>query len=292
MHQSIHEEIPVSEALEVNFRIYEDSNHLVPNHWHDSLEVVYLYQGTMKVTIADKAYLLNQGDFILINSADIHSTFCEAYVKVLLLQIPQTFLKQAISGFEQSRFCNFYQQSDALNTHASPQFQEIHSKITQLLLCMGEAFYQKQPWYSLHFKSLLYELLFLLMKYFRQEINPVLQVKTAKNLKRLEGILNYVRDHYQESVSLTEIAEFAGLTPEYFCRFFKKYMGQTFQEYLNTVRLTHVYEDLAETDLSLTTILGSHGFTNYKLFMRMFRNTYHCTPSQMRKILSGKDKGD
>ena len=96
MHQSIHEEIPVSEALEVNFRIYEDSSHLVPNHWHDSLEVVYLYQGTMKVTIADKAYLLNQGDFILINSADIHSTFCEAYVKVLLLQIPQTFLKQAI----------------------------------------------------------------------------------------------------------------------------------------------------------------------------------------------------
>ena len=63
MHQSIHEEIPVSEALEVNFRIYEDSNHLVPNHWHDSLEVVYLYQGTMKVTIADKAYLSKSGRF-------------------------------------------------------------------------------------------------------------------------------------------------------------------------------------------------------------------------------------
>lgn len=60
-------------------------------------------------------------------------------------------------------------------------------------------------------------------------------------------------------------------------------MGQTYLSYLNDVRMTHVYEDLIHTDGHLNVILERHGFTNYKLFRRLFREKFGCTPMELRK---------
>jgi len=78
------------------------------------------------------------------------------------------------------------------------------------------------------------------------------------------------------------------LNPEYFCRFFKKNMGMTFLEFVNQVRFSHICEDILRTDTSITELLVRHGFTNYKLFRRMFYEKYGCTPSAKRKETSGK----
>lgn len=62
-------------------------------------------------------------------------------------------------------------------------------------------------------------------------------------------------------------------------------MGTTFTAYVNSVRLTHVCRDLKSTDLNIGTILEKHGVTNYKLFMRSFKQIYGCTPKDFRKML-------
>lgn len=60
-------------------------------------------------------------------------------------------------------------------------------------------------------------------------------------------------------------------------------MGMTYLEYLSGIRLTHIYDDLLHTDLSLAQILENNGFTNYKLFRKLFRDSYGCTPGELRK---------
>lgn len=65
-------------------------------------------------------------------------------------------------------------------------------------------------------------------------------------------------------------------------------MGKTFLEYLNEIRLSHIYEDLVSTDLALKTILENNGFTNYKLFRQLFYNNFHTTPGEYRKVHSSK----
>ena len=75
---------------------------------------------------------------------------------------------------------------------------------------------------------------------------------------------------------------------QYFCRFFRKSMGITFLEFVNQVRFSHVCRDILHTDQSIMEILVRHGFTNYKLFRRMFPETYGCTPSAKRKEVSGR----
>ena len=77
----------------------------------------------------------------------------------------------------------------------------------------------------------------------------------------------------------------AHLQPEYFCRKFKQYMGQTYLEYLNDVRISHIYKDLINTNDTLCSILETHGFTNTKLFYRIFKEKFKCTHKHIRKNL-------
>ncbi|MEO2604575.1 MAG: helix-turn-helix transcriptional regulator [Clostridium butyricum] len=52
-------------------------------------------------------------------------------------------------------------------------------------------------------------------------------------LSQLEPVLDYTKLNYNRAISIQEISDIAHLQPEYFCRKFKKYIGQTFLEYLN-----------------------------------------------------------
>ena len=87
-------------------------------------------------------------------------------------------------------------------------------------------------------------------------------------MERLGMITSYVKEHYTEEISLQEIARLVSLNPDYFTRFFKKYMGMTFLDYVNSVRMEHVVRDLQRTDLSVQKLLVILGFSNFKLFMK------------------------
>ena len=60
-------------------------------------------------------------------------------------------------------------------------------------------------------------------------------------------------------------------------------MGITFLEYQNEYRLSFIYRDLITTGDPVHVILERHGFTNYKLFRRMFLEHFGNTPTQIRK---------
>ena len=52
-------------------------------------------------------------------------------------------------------------------------------------------------------------------------------------------------------------------------------METTYLEYLNSYRLSRIYRDLIATDLPVGTLAEKHGFTNDKLFHRLFRERFH-----------------
>ena len=94
----------------------------------------------------------------------------------------------------------------------------------------------------------------------------------------------YVNHHYREEMTLQEAADELGLNREYFCRFFKQSTGSSFMRYVNQVRLNYIYQDLLHTDDPVQEIMERHGFFNQKLFYRMFKERYHCTPRQARRM--------
>ena len=138
----------------------------------------------------------------------------------------------------------------------------------------------------LRFNSLLFETLFQLYHNFCTEAPKKDTVQHSRNLERLEPVLQYIASNYNRPISLEEISGVAILQPKYFCRFFKKCMGVTFLEYQNEIRLSKIYKDVTSTSDKISDILERHGFTNYKLFRRMFSERFHATPTEIRKHVS------
>jgi YesN/AraC family two-component response regulator len=148
---------------------------------------------------------------------------------------------------------------------------------------MLNIFQVKKLGYSFLFNSKLQQYLYLLFVHFSKGTNTLTLPSANKHRIYLQKTIDYVASHYSEPISLSEIASYLSLNPEYFCRMFKKNMGFTFLEYLSQIRLTHIYDDLRNTSDSITQIQERHGFTNYKVFNRMFKESYGCTPSVARK---------
>lgn len=130
------------------------------------------------------------------------------------------------------------------------------------------------------------EVLYLILTHFARPAEESLIPENIGSLDRLSAITSYVDDHYSEPISLEEAAQKLGLSREYFCRFFKQSLGVTFTRYVNQIRLIHIYHDICNTEDGIMEIVERHGFTNYKLFNKMFKEIYGCTPREIRHKLA------
>lgn len=63
----------------------------------------------------------------------------------------------------------------------------------------------------------------------------------------------------------------------------------TFLEYQNEIKLSKIYNEVISTDDKISDILTRHGFTNYKLFRKLFYAHFNATPSEIRKAIKDCD---
>lgn len=272
----LYEIIQVPETTRVRFFTNIDNGSYYPNHWHDAIEIIYMIKGELDVTVESAGCHLYEGQCILINSSVIHSTKCTSPNIGIAFQIPVNFIKLYLPDVQQLRF-------EIDDPTSDPDRQNKISVFKETLMKMKITDDTRPDGYLLRFNSLLFEVLFQLYQNFSTKVFHAGMNHRAKDLERLEQVLNYTAKNYNRPISIEEISRVAFLESGYFCRFFKKHMGLTFLEYQNEVRLSYIYQDLLTTTDTLSAILERHGFTNYKLFRRMFFEHFNATPSQIRK---------
>ena len=271
-----YEIIDYSGNTNVRFYTSTDNGSYIPFHWHRAVEILYMQEGSLEVTIENTSFTIHPGDCILINANVIHSTKCTSPNKAIVLQIPLDFMEKYIPDVQQFVFIWDHQKKNPVKT---TKLELLNTTLEQLQIIDDI----RPDGFILRFNSLIFELLFQLYHNFRVQIFHSDLSQQKKDLDRLNLVLNYISENYQRPISLDEIAGIAYLQTGYFCRFFKKKMGVTFLEYQNEYRLSLIYKDLINTKDPVHVILERHGFTNYKLFRRMFQEHFGCTPTKVRK---------
>ena len=104
------------------------------------------------------------------------------------------------------------------------------------------------------------------------------------NLDKLKSIIKYVERHYQENITIEEMAKLCCFSTSHFMRFFKNKMNQTFTSYLINYRITKAASLLTGTDSNILDIAQETGFDNLSYFNRTFKKIYNMTPKEYRKI--------
>ena len=100
----------------------------------------------------------------------------------------------------------------------------------------------------------------------------------------VKNAISYIDQHFNEPITLSQVAEVVHLNPTYFSATFKQSIGYTFKEYLNLVRIEESKRLLANTNISIVEIAGACGFEGQSYFSKVFRRLTGMTPKQYRKI--------
>ncbi len=102
------------------------------------------------------------------------------------------------------------------------------------------------------------------------------------NSRRIEKIMAYVNNNFNQNISLNDAAKIAGMTEVSLSRFFKLRTGKTFVDTLNEVRLGHASRMLIDTTDSINEVAYKCGFNNMSNFNRIFKKKKDSTPKEFR----------
>jgi len=108
-------------------------------------------------------------------------------------------------------------------------------------------------------------------------------LRHAKTDNRIQGIFEYIQQHYTQKISIGQMAELTCMTRSSFCKFFKNRFQKTFTRYLNEFRIHHVCQQLKETNLPVALIALNCGYDNFSYFYRQFREVIGITPAKYRQ---------
>lgn len=264
------------EKTGIDIKYYTNKGTYVPPHWHVALELIYILNGVGNIIFDGKDHTLVAGEFVIVDSNQIHEMNCAKASMMLVIH------------YSKNRMKNFEEQIDEYRIECSREMLEKsqleeYLEICSLLKKLPPLYVTQPLGYQLQSQAVAMEILFLLMNHFAVHVEESGGTVNDPNLERLGEITDYIEENHEQPISLESIASHFYLSREYFSRFFRKNMGVTFSRYVNQVRLIHIYYDICNTGDGIMELAEKHGFTNYKLFNKMFHEIYGCTPREVRQ---------
>lgn len=93
---------------------------------------------------------------------------------------------------------------------------------------------------------------------------------------------NYIKEHYAEPLTLTQVAKVVSVNPAYLSSRFAKYCDQNFLEYVTRYRVKKAQELLEHTNHQIQEIATQIGYSDIGYFNRVFRRETGQTPGSYR----------
>jgi AraC-like DNA-binding protein len=107
---------------------------------------------------------------------------------------------------------------------------------------------------------------------------------------KMNDIYRYTMDHFTEEITLEQIASVAHLTPQSFCRYFKKHTSKTYVQFLNEVRINEACRLFMERNFSsIGNVAYQCGFNSVVSFNRVFKGITSKTPREYIKSFDEKE---
>ncbi|MFC4620310.1 response regulator [Camelliibacillus cellulosilyticus] len=104
----------------------------------------------------------------------------------------------------------------------------------------------------------------------------------------MSEMIDYINDHYSESISLQALAKRFYMSDSYLSRLFKKQMGCNFSDYIKKRRIEKAKELLNMTALKTYEVSSMVGYQDQRYFSQIFKSVTGLTPSEYRRRGAGK----
>ena len=269
------EEMEFFKMRTINFRAM--AAHM---HFHDAIEVIYMNRGSVTVSIDGVKTSIYPGDVALFRSRAIHDIWTEEEVDndYYVLKLEPRFLYDIAANEKLNNFAlRFLICNPALKTiwrKEEIEGTDIELGLKRLIGTLDRT----NPIHGI------YKVISALMvvEGLYASDNEIMQNISLSD-EGMYRALFYINKHFDEPISADEIAERINMSISSFSRAFKSATGQSFKDYLNTVRTNRAEELLITTELPVRDVAVRCGYNNISHFIAVYKKYKGKTPLEERK---------
>ena len=249
-------------------------------HSHDHLELAFILSGEGRYRFGEEICTVKEGDLLIINPGVKHQALAYPEAEVPTTEFFVGALDIRIAGYPDNTL------PVPGGGHVLHTAGELRQRLFRICSAMeAENAVCREGRYFL-LKAYLMQLLLLVI---REQCEPVEKTggyafESANRKYVVEQIVNYFEDHYNEKISLDQIAENMYLSPFYISKIFKSETGDTPIRHLINIRLEKAKELLeGGYEGSIQEIAATVGYDDAYHFSKLFKKHYGISPSQARK---------
>ena len=123
-----------------------------------------------------------------------------------------------------------------------------------------------------------------IIQYFTEQFEMIIRaIGNSSNESIFNDILYYIEHNYSAPLKLETIASLFGYNSSYLGKLFSQKMNQSFNSYLDEVRIKHSVELLEDTHLKVYEIATKVGYSNVNYFHYKFKKLKGISPVEFRK---------
>lgn len=255
------------------------------SHFHPHFEIYCLLNGASQHFVEGRSFNLATYDFVLLRPYRLHRTNYLKHqpCKRLIIQFSLDFLNALLPDDTQA--------VSRLFDVEAPVYRFTPEQTTEMMHLFNQMYKASKPkgaTTDLLITGLFIQLMDRLFRYHGDNCYFLDHKESLQNhLSPIEGkiydITSHIHRHYDEDLTLDNLAARFFISPHYLSRQFKKTTGFTLIQYIQETRIKRAQELLLDTDMKIIDIIDPCGFGSISQFNRVFSNLVGTSPSNYRK---------
>lgn len=258
----------------------------IPAHWHYYVEILYLLEGTVRLTIDNVVRICEKGSVVLFPPKCVHAIGIarkEERIRYYVVKFDPAILpachtdsmnlRSALQGISTSVYPCCFSPEQIISKELRPLFEEIVRE-----------YQDKEYGYAMIVTA---DLRNVMGKFVRQwqkdgyllqapEIHPSYELS-------FDMISEYIDQHYFEELTAQKLAAMCNMSHSTFSMNFHKRYGMTCRAYINTTRINVAENMLLFSNHDVAFIAQEVGYSDCSYFIRCYKKIKGITPKQARK---------
>lgn len=254
-----------------------------PYHFHEEFELTYIVRGNGKRYVGSHMEDFVSGDLVLLGSNLPHCWKLEAdnpgevEASAIVIQFNANFLGE-----------DFFNKAELLGIkklfQKSASGMRFYSGIGHIVNRGMKVLAEEKNNFRLLIGLLeILQRLAISNDYLLLDQQRSVAEQSRAEQERINPVFAYLVENFRGQISLDEASGIANMTPNAFCKYFKKITRKTFMETVIEYRLNYATQQLVQTDKPISQISFDSGFGDVSHFYKMFKHKMHQSPLNYRK---------
>ena len=254
-----------------------------PLHWHEEMEIIYVEEGSVSITVRNTEYIVSGGEFVLIHPQAIHSIRQHeddhGFYHNILFRF--SMLESGAEDICRKKYLDPIYNRQLLMPEYIDSSHPLNAQIAPLIRSLLSERQEKRFYHEMLIKSKLFEILYNIIGYCGKSDKD--QAYEDIVFEKLKLSLKYLEENYTENITAETMAAVSNYSVSHFSKLFKQMTGESLTQYLKNYRLETAANRLTNESTKVSEIALSCGFSNLSYFSRAFYQKYRMTPSEFRK---------